>query len=70
MFNQQEMQILLGGINKPIDFDDLRCHMNYGGLYDDNEETIVMFWKVSLSLALSLVSSEILLTNEDPCLGH
>ncbi|KAG6914062.1 hypothetical protein DXG01_002698 [Tephrocybe rancida] len=46
MFNQQEMQILLGGVNTPIDFDDLRGNTNYGGLYDDNEETIVMFWNV------------------------
>ncbi|KAG6888453.1 hypothetical protein C0995_008128 [Termitomyces sp. Mi166 len=46
MFNQQEIQILLGGVNKPIDFDDLRRHTNYGGLYDDNELTIIMFWNV------------------------
>ncbi|KAG6816046.1 hypothetical protein H0H93_008491, partial [Arthromyces matolae] len=46
MFNQQEIQILLGGVNKPIDFEDLRGHTNYGGLYYDNEETIVMFWNV------------------------
>ncbi|KAH0581180.1 hypothetical protein H2248_012302 [Termitomyces sp. 'cryptogamus'] len=53
MFNQQEIQILLGGVNKPIDFDDLRRHTNYGGLYDDNEETITMFWNESLSSAPS-----------------
>ncbi|KAF5367884.1 hypothetical protein D9615_010487 [Tricholomella constricta] len=46
MFNQQEIQILLGGVNAPIDFEDLRRHTNYGGLYDDNEETIVAFWNV------------------------
>ncbi|KAG6843731.1 hypothetical protein H0H87_001111 [Tephrocybe sp. NHM501043] len=46
MFNQQEIQILLGGVNTPIDFDDLRGHTNYGGLYADDEETIVMFWNV------------------------
>ncbi|RDB26515.1 hypothetical protein Hypma_005662 [Hypsizygus marmoreus] len=46
MFNQQEIQILLGGVNAPIDFDDLRANTNYGGLYDDNEETIVAFWNV------------------------
>ncbi|KAG6906208.1 hypothetical protein DXG01_015209 [Tephrocybe rancida] len=46
MFDQQEMQILLGFMNTPIDFDDLRGKTNYGGLYDDNEETIVMFWTV------------------------
>ncbi|KAF8885801.1 hypothetical protein BD779DRAFT_1532475 [Infundibulicybe gibba] len=46
MFNQQEVQILLGGVNAPIDMDDLRQHTQYGGLYDDNHETIVLFWKV------------------------
>ncbi|KIK56337.1 hypothetical protein GYMLUDRAFT_47102 [Collybiopsis luxurians FD-317 M1] len=46
MFNQQELQILLGGVNAPIDLDDLRAHTNYGGLYDDNEPTIVAFWNV------------------------
>jgi ubiquitin-protein ligase E3 C len=48
MFNQQEVQILLGGVNAPIDLDDLRSNTNYGGLYDDNEPTIVAFWNVSL----------------------
>lgn len=46
MFNQQELQILLGGVDTPIDLDDLRSHTNYGGLYDDNHPTIVMFWNV------------------------
>jgi hypothetical protein len=47
MFNQQEVQILLGGVNAPIDFDDLRANTQYGGLYDNNEPTIVAFWNVS-----------------------
>jgi len=47
MFNQQEAQILLGGVNSPIDLDDLRKNTNYGGLYDDNEATITSFWNVS-----------------------
>lgn len=46
MFNQQELQVLLGGVNTPIDINDLRQHTNYGGLYDDGEPTIVAFWKV------------------------
>jgi len=46
MFNQQEVQILLGGVNSPIDLEDLRKHTNYGGLYDDGEDTIVGFWTV------------------------
>lgn len=46
MFNQQELQILLGGVNSPIDLDDLKAHTNYGGLYDSSERTIVAFWNV------------------------
>ncbi|KAH9948904.1 HECT-domain-containing protein [Amylocystis lapponica] len=46
MFNQQELQILLGGVNSPIDLEDLRKHTNYGGLYDDHEPTIQVFWDV------------------------
>jgi hypothetical protein len=46
MFNQQELQVLLGGVNTPIDIEDLRRNTNYGGLYDDQELTIVAFWRV------------------------
>ncbi|KAK0440763.1 HECT-domain-containing protein [Armillaria borealis] len=46
MFNQQEVQILIGGVNSPIDLEDLRENTNYGGLYDNDEPTIVAFWKV------------------------
>lgn len=46
MFNQQEVQILIGGVNSLIDLDDLRRHTNYGGLYDDKHENIVDFWNV------------------------
>src|SRR5580698_691498 len=46
MFNQQELQLLLGGVNTPIDLEDLRRNTNYGGLYDDKEPTIVAFWRV------------------------
>ena len=46
MFNQQELQILLGGVNSPIDVEDLRANTQYGGLYDDRQQTIAMFWDV------------------------
>jgi ubiquitin-protein ligase E3 C len=49
MFNQQEVQILLGGVNSPINLKDLRQNTNYGGVYDDAEATIVAFWNVRLS---------------------
>ncbi|KAI1794750.1 HECT-domain-containing protein [Ganoderma leucocontextum] len=47
MFNQQELQILLGGVNSPIDLEDLRANTQYGGLYDDHQHTITMFWEVA-----------------------
>jgi ubiquitin-protein ligase E3 C len=46
MFNQQELQILLGGIDSPIDLQDLRAHTKYGSSYGDKEPTIQAFWKV------------------------
>lgn len=60
MFNQQELQILLGGVNSPIDLDDLRAHAKYGGLYDDQEPTIQMFWKVCQSPYVRIPSSGVL----------
>jgi ubiquitin-protein ligase E3 C len=48
MFNQQELQILLGGVNAPVDVQDLRAHTQYGGLYDNDEPTIQAFWKVRI----------------------
>lgn len=56
MFNQQEVQILIGGVNSPIDLDDLRKHTNYGGLYDDQHPVIVAFWKVSFMCLLPISS--------------
>ena len=52
MFNQQEVQILLGGVNSPVDLEDLRSHTNYGGLYDNKETTIETFWNVGPSAIL------------------
>lgn len=46
MFNQQELQILVGGVNSPIDFDDLRRNTNYGGLLKDDLPYVESFWKV------------------------
>lgn len=51
MFNQKELQKLVGGDNQELDIADLRRHTQYGGLYvigDDGLEhpTIAMFWKV------------------------
>lgn len=57
MFNQQEVQILLGGVNSPIDIEDLKMCTNYGGLYDSGHLTIRMFWKVSQKKKKSLKRS-------------
>ncbi|EPS40412.1 hypothetical protein H072_5778 [Dactylellina haptotyla CBS 200.50] len=51
MFNQSELQTLVGGNESPLDISDLRRNTVYGGIYtigDDNQEhpTIEMFWSV------------------------
>jgi ubiquitin-protein ligase E3 C len=51
MFNQSELQRLIGGDSREIDISDLRAHTVYSGLYvigDDEEEhpTIKLFWDV------------------------
>ena len=56
MFNQQELQILIGGVNTPVDVEDLRSNTNYGGLYNDDNETIQAFWRVSSDFVSSTVS--------------
>ncbi|KAG9768117.1 E3 ubiquitin protein ligase [Exophiala dermatitidis] len=50
MFNQKELQKLVGGDNSQLDIDDLRRNTQYGGLYvigDDGLEhpTVQLFWK-------------------------
>lgn len=51
MFNQSELQTLIGGDSSEVDVDDLRRNTQYGGVYqigDDGEEheTVKLFWKV------------------------
>ncbi|CAK7216499.1 ubiquitin-protein ligase (E3) [Sporothrix bragantina] len=55
MFNQNELQRLVGGDSSEIDVEDLRRNTIYGGLYvigDDHEEhpTVKLFWDVVQSL--------------------
>ncbi|KAG8809444.1 hypothetical protein FRC17_003444, partial [Serendipita sp. 399] len=50
MFNQQELRILVGGAEEPIDVDDWRANSVYGGLFDENHPTVNMFWNVVESL--------------------
>ncbi|KAJ3194083.1 hypothetical protein HK101_003548 [Irineochytrium annulatum] len=46
IFNQQELQILLGGASVPIDLNDLRDNVTYGGDFHDRHPTMVLFWDV------------------------
>jgi ubiquitin-protein ligase E3 C len=55
MFNQSELQTLIGGDASEIDVEDLRRNTQYGGVYqigDDGEEhdTVKMFWQVLKNL--------------------
>jgi HECT-domain (ubiquitin-transferase) len=63
MFNQQELQLLLGGVNSPIDVNDLRRNTVYGGSFSDDEPTIIAFWKVRTGWKRSIFFS-----NENVCL--
>ncbi|KAK3945634.1 hypothetical protein QBC46DRAFT_302822 [Diplogelasinospora grovesii] len=56
MFNQTELQRLVGGDNSEIDVEDLRRHAMYSGVYqigDDGQEhpTVKLFWEVMRGLA-------------------
>lgn len=56
MFNQSELQTLIGGTSSSIDLDDLRRNTIYGGTYvigDDGLEhpTVQLFWKVLKDLS-------------------
>ncbi|KAI8899203.1 hypothetical protein BC833DRAFT_614692 [Globomyces pollinis-pini] len=46
MFNEQELQILIGGLQVPIDINNLKQFTTYGGVFDEHHPTIVMFWNV------------------------
>jgi len=44
MFNQKELQRLVGGDSSDIDVDDLQSHTEYSGVYDDEHPTVQFFW--------------------------
>ncbi|KAH7419262.1 hypothetical protein BKA64DRAFT_11997 [Cadophora sp. MPI-SDFR-AT-0126] len=55
MFNQSELQTLIGGDSSEVDVEDLRRNTQYGGIYqigDDGQEhdTVKLFWKVMKEL--------------------
>ena len=47
MFNQQELQILIGGVDTLIDLDDLRENTNYGSSLKEDSPYVEKFWKVN-----------------------
>ena len=55
MFNQQELQVLLGGVDTPIDIDDWRAHTKYGGLFDNAHPTVAAFWSVRSLVQVAIV---------------
>ncbi|KIO29730.1 hypothetical protein M407DRAFT_14471 [Tulasnella calospora MUT 4182] len=46
MFNQQELQILIGGTEEPVNVDDLLGNTVYGGSFNEDHPTVKAFWKV------------------------
>ena len=41
------MRVLIGGVDTTIDIEDLKNNTVYGGVYNEDEATIEMFWRVS-----------------------
>ncbi|KAI9340255.1 hypothetical protein BDR26DRAFT_1007571 [Obelidium mucronatum] len=46
IFNQSELQMLLGGASVPIDLEDLKENITYGGDFHELHPTIKLFWDV------------------------
>ncbi|KAF7339313.1 HECT-domain-containing protein [Mycena sanguinolenta] len=47
MFNQQELQILIGGpADSPVNLDDLQSNTRYDGIFQSSHATIISFWRV------------------------
>ena len=45
LFSQQELRVLVGGTEEPIDVQDLRINTVYGGI-EEASETVRDFWSV------------------------
>jgi ubiquitin-protein ligase E3 C len=46
IFSVPELSILLSGVSRPIDIEDLRAHTVYSDTYDDDHPTIQALWRV------------------------
>ena len=51
MFNEEELQQLISGLEGPLDLDDFRAHTVYSGGYDNDHPVIQTFWIVLESLS-------------------
>jgi ubiquitin-protein ligase E3 C len=50
LFSAQEVQLLIGGDQRPLDIQDLKRHTAYGGGYHESQPYIQLFWAVLESL--------------------
>lgn len=46
LFNHNELQVMISGDTQEIDIEDMKTHTVYGGEYNTEHPTIVMFWNV------------------------
>lgn len=46
MFSNKEFQVLISGAEIPVDIDDLRQHVKYGGDFEPEHPTIKLFWEI------------------------
>merc|ERR1719261_1933898 len=46
MFDQAELQLLVGGSHLKFDVDDLRAHTHYSGGYHAGHPAVLAFWEV------------------------
>lgn len=47
LFDHNELQLVVSGVQKPIDLNDLRQNTNYSGGYTADHPVIVAFWRVT-----------------------
>ena len=51
LFDATELQMLVSGVDSPIDLADLRRHLRYGGAYHDTHPVVARFWRVLETVA-------------------
>jgi ubiquitin-protein ligase E3 C len=53
MFNQHELQLLIGGTPRPFKISDLRANIAYGHGFHEAHPAIIMFWEVCYCVCAS-----------------